>query len=271
MDMIAVEDAQLSALALGAEDAPPVAMLHGLVSGNMASWYSAIASPLSSRHRVLLYDQRGHGGSSIPADGFDLDSQTRDLLAVLEHFGCGSQAVDLVGHSMGALVALRFALRHPRRVRRLVLADAPMPACDFVAPSLRGVTSRAALAAYVDQQAAGGTGRRRQRLQQRLEALFFESTLLRDLDAMSAEPDEALALLDLPVLLVYGRRSLCLAAGHRLQGILPQAQLQLLDAGHYLPEEAPDALLRQLQGFLSIDPPGAVPASAAGIATAQVL
>jgi len=268
MDTIAVTGAELSGLALGQDGAPAVVMLHGLVSGNMASWYSSIASPLANTRRVLLYDQRGHGGSTVPAAGFDLDSQAQDLLAVLAHFGCAAEAVDLVGHSMGALIGLRFALRHQQRVRRLVLVDAPMPACDFVAPSLRGVTSRAALAHYIDHDlaaAAGLKGRRRERLQQRLAALFFESSLMQDVLAMGSEPDEALAALELPVLLLYGRHSPCLAAGQHLQQVLPQAELQLLEAGHYLPEEAPDALCVHLQRFLSDTPtgPGPVPAPAA--------
>jgi pimeloyl-ACP methyl ester carboxylesterase len=258
METIAVEGAQLSALALGSADAPPVAMLHGLVSGNMASWYSPIATPLSGTQRVLLYDQRGHGGSTVPRCGFDLDTQARDLQAVLAHFGCGAGPVDLVGHSMGALIALRFALRQPQRVRRLVLVDAPMPACEFVAPSLRDFDRHEALAAFVarDPAVAGGAkGRRRERLQQRLTALFLESTLLRDLAAMAAEPDALLAGFDRPVLLLYGRHSPCLAAAHHLQGLLPQAELQLLEAGHYLPEEAPQAVYRHLQRFLAPPPP----------------
>ncbi|MDB5968863.1 MAG: alpha/beta hydrolase [Hydrocarboniphaga sp.] len=258
---IAVNGAQLSSLALGAGDGTPLVMLHGLISGNMASWYSAYATPLARARRVLLYDQRGHGDSSLPSGGFDLDAQAADLLAVLAHHGHADTAVDIVGHSMGALIALHFALRHPRRVQRLVLVDAPMPARDHVAPSLLGVTSPEALAAYVDAELPA-SGRRRERLLKRLSALFFGSTLMQDVLAMNAEPDAALAALDLPVLLVYGRRSPCLAAGHRLQRLLPRAQLELIDCGHYIPEEAPAALRAQLDAFLSVAVPTAVPAEA---------
>lgn len=257
METITVEGAQLSAMALGQENAPAVVMLHGYVAGNMASWYSSFASPLAATHRVLLYDLRGHGGSTVPASGFDLDSQVRDLLAVLAHFGRSADAVDIVGHSVGALIALRFALHCPHRVRRLVLVDAPMPACDFVAPSLRGITSRAALAEYVDQHSSASSGlrgRRRERLQQRLAALFFESTILQDIINMTAESDELLAAFDRPVLLLYGTRSPCLAAGHHLSKVLPHVRLDQLDAGHFLLEETPDAMCRHLQRFLAIQP-----------------
>jgi pimeloyl-ACP methyl ester carboxylesterase len=198
---------------------------------------------------VLLYDQRGHGGSTVPAAGFDLDSQADDLLAVLAYYGLQAEPVDLVGHSMGALIALRFALRWPERVRRLVLVDAPMPAREYIAPSLRGAVSREALTEFV--KGHGLKGRRRERLHQRLAALFFESTLLRDVLAMDSEPDAALATLTVPVLLLFGDRSPCLEAGRHLLQTLPRARLQLVEGGHYLPEEAPAALRRHLDDFLT--------------------
>lgn len=255
METIAVAGAELQSLALG--QGAPLLMLHGLANGNMASWYSAIASPLSASRQVLLYDQRGHGGSSLAASGYDLDQQADDLQAVLDHYHCGEGAVDLVGHSMGALIALHYALRQPGRVRRLVLVDAPMPARDYVAPSLFNATSREALAEWVLGElasAAGLSGRRRERLLQRLGALLFDTTLRQDVLAMDAEPEAALAALELPVLLVYGLRSPCLAAGERLASLLPQAQLKLLACGHYIPEEAPAELLVLLENFLNPNP-----------------
>jgi len=255
METIEVAGAQLSAMSLG--QGPATVMLHGLATGNMATWYSSFASPLAASRRVVLYDQRGHGGSSTPASGFDLDTQADDLEAVIAAYGLQGKAIDLVGHSMGALVALHFALRHPQQLRRLVLVDAPMPAREHVGPSLRNVQTREQLAAYAEQELAavvGLGGRRREKLLQRLNALFFESTLVADVLAMGAEPQAALAALRVPVRLLYGQRSPCLAAGQYLARVLPQAELVLLDCGHFIPEEAPAALRAELESFLALPP-----------------
>jgi len=243
MERIDVEGATLSAILLGNTDSAPVAMLHGLITGNMATWYSAFALPLSANKNVLLYDQRGHGTSTMPDDGFDLDTQARDLDAVLTHFDYGTTPVDLVGYSMGALIALHFALQHPQRVGRLVLADAPMPACTHVAPSLD------ALAARQDWKEA--PGRRGERQRQRLQHLTTQTTLLRDISTMQAEPDEALANFDKPVLLIYGKSSPCRSAGEHLRSVLPRAELVLLDAGHDLPQDVPQPLLDHIGCFLA--------------------
>jgi pimeloyl-ACP methyl ester carboxylesterase len=251
MDIIRSDGADLSATALGSGAA--AVFLHGLVSGSMASWYFPIAVPLSSRRRVLLYDQRGHGGSSIAATGYDLDSQVVDLRAVLDHYG-ESGAVDMVGHSMGALIALQFALTYPQRVRRLVLVDAPVPAREFVAPGLLKVNSKDALHRCAENEfgfAEPLSGRRRQRFHERLEALFFQSSMVDDVLAMQAPADESLRRLSMPVLLIYGRRSHCIAAAQRLKQILPRPQLVLLDCGHYIPQESPELLREHLGQFLS--------------------
>ena len=252
MDTIRVNSAELSATALGSGDA--VAFLHGLVSGSMASWYFPIAVPLSSRRRVLLYDQRGHGGSSIAATGYDLGSQVADLRAVLDHYG-ESGAIDVVGHSMGALIALQFALAYPRRVRRLVLVDAPLPAREFVAPGLRKVNSKETLNQNAESEFGFPTplsGRRRERFHQRLEALFLQSSMVDDVLAMESPSDQVLRTISMPVLLIYGRRSHCTAAAHRLKRVLPCAQLEWIDCGHHIPQEAPDALRGHIESFLSM-------------------
>lgn len=263
MHRIDTGDVQLSTLALGAADAPPLLMLHGLVSGNLASWYSAFALPLAARHRVLLYDLRGHGDSSTPAHGYTLEHHADDLHAVLNHHRV-DLPVTLIGHSLGALIALRYALRQPARVAQLLLVDAPMPAAEYVAPSLRGVRTRAALETYVDAELGQRMdlhGRRRERLQQRLAKLFFQTTLVADVCAMPVEDDAALRALNIPVTLIYGRHSPCVDAGRRLAQTLPHARLALLDGGHYLPEEAPAALLQILRDALDESPAPTSPAT----------
>lgn len=251
MECINVAGSQLSSMAIG--EGSPVVMLHGLATGNMSSWFSTIASPLSNRNKVVLYDQRGHGGSTVASSGYDLQTQLDDLQAVLAGHGLADEAVDLVGFSMGAVIALHFALRFPKQVKRLVLIDAPLPVSDYVAPSLSSVPSPEALAEFIRTEllpTGVPSGRRGRRMLERLSALFFESTLVSDVQAMLPESDELLATLEPPVLLVYGEKSPCVSVGHRLQRVLPQAQLKLIDCGHYIPDDAPEPLKQHIEQFL---------------------
>lgn len=256
MQTVVHENVALSTLDLGPKGKDSTVFLHGLVSGNLATWYSSFALPLAEDRHAILYDLRGHGDSSVPINGFDLNSHARDLKAIIDHKTDPNLPVDLVGHSMGALIALRFALTWPERLKRLVLVDAPMPACAWVAPSLQAAKSPDHLTDWLetDPMLSGQTlGRRKARLKQRLESLLFNTSLVSDVLAMKGETDESLEACHVPTLLVYGRHSPCLEAGLHLAEKLPDCRFKMLDCGHYIPLEEPKGLLGVLSEFLTVD------------------
>ncbi|MFL5606617.1 MAG: alpha/beta fold hydrolase [Gemmatimonadaceae bacterium] len=83
-------------------------------------------APLSQRHVVIFYDQRGTGRSTLPRDTSTLNAaqQVRDLDAVRRFFGLSR--VTLVAHSYGPLLAASYAIAHPDVVRRMVFFG-PVP------------------------------------------------------------------------------------------------------------------------------------------------
>jgi len=95
-------------------------MIHGLAS-SMGFWYMGVAPLLSTRHQIILYDQRGHGGSSMPVEGYTPKALASDLSDLLDQLDI--ESAHLVGHSFGGQVALHFAHQHPDRLKSLVLAD----------------------------------------------------------------------------------------------------------------------------------------------------
>lgn len=94
--------------------------MHGLASN--ARLWDGVADILAARgHRVVALDQRGHGLSDKPDDGYDFGTLTDDLVAVLDALGI--ETVIAVGQSWGANVVLEFAARHPERVRGVACVD----------------------------------------------------------------------------------------------------------------------------------------------------
>lgn len=243
MDHVAVEHLSLSACVLGT--GPGVVLLHGWGQASMASFYFSLGMPLSQHgRRVVMYDQRGHGDSGWYDRGYDLYTQSKDLEKVIEHFGADEDGrMDVVGHSMGALIALEYALQCPDSVRTLVLIDAPMPACKLVAPSLVAWREYAV-------SAPPSQGRRHQRQRERLNYLIMSSSLIADIEGMHAVEGERLKALNIPVLLIYGETSPCRDVAGELLLHLPQAELVSLPCGHYIPEEAPEALRDVLVNYL---------------------
>lgn len=96
----------------------PLTLLHGISSG-AASWHKQMALP---GYRVLAWDMPGYGESPMLATArADAGAYADALARMLDR--AGVQKTVLLGHSLGALVAVAFAARYPQRVRYLVLAD----------------------------------------------------------------------------------------------------------------------------------------------------
>ncbi len=132
---IAYEDRDAKA---GASERPFV-LVHGF-TGSRDDWREVLPA-LSERGRTLAPDGRGHGGTTNPGDpaayGFEpLVADLAGFLDALEVPRC-----DLLGHSLGGMVAMRFALAHPERVASLVLMDtSPYPVRAEVRAAVEAAT-----------------------------------------------------------------------------------------------------------------------------------
>lgn len=104
----------------GVASAPPLLLLHGLASS--AHIWDLVAPNLAQDRRVVALDQRGHGLSDKPDDGYDFASIVADDLAAVDALGLGERFV-VAGHSWGANVALELAAFRPERVAALLLID----------------------------------------------------------------------------------------------------------------------------------------------------
>jgi 3-oxoadipate enol-lactonase len=100
-------------------DAPTIVFGHGLLmSGRM---FATQVERLRPRFRCVTIDWRGQGRSPAAEHGYDMDTLTRDAVAVIERLDAG--AVHYVGLSMGGFVGMRLAARHPALLRSLVLLN----------------------------------------------------------------------------------------------------------------------------------------------------
>ena len=96
----------------------PIVLLHGLAS--QRRFWNLVALRLAGAP-ILAVDQRGHGDSDRPEEGYDGSTVARDLATALDALGW-SRAV-VVGHSWGGSVAATFAAEHPDRALALVAVD----------------------------------------------------------------------------------------------------------------------------------------------------
>lgn len=104
----------------GANDRPPFVLVHGLAS-NARLWDGVARRLAEFGHHVVAVDQRGHGRSSKPDEGFDMATVAHDLELLIQSLGFDRPVV--VGQSWGANVVIELAHRSPAAVRGVVAVD----------------------------------------------------------------------------------------------------------------------------------------------------
>lgn len=106
----------------GAEDAPPIILIHGFISSNLI--WSHVLLPLARKgFRVIAPDLPGYGYSEKPADAkYSISEQANSVVGLMDRLGI--RKATIVGASYGGAVAATMALDYPDRVHRLILIGA---------------------------------------------------------------------------------------------------------------------------------------------------
>jgi proline iminopeptidase len=216
---------------------------------------------------VVTYDQRGTGRSTEPSDGYDLLKYVADLETVRQ--AVGAERVHLFGHCWGGLVAVRYAMIHPDRVRSLVLWGGAWPSSEIVAMGQQNLTRRQA--ALVQK---GIIPARPTAFEQILPVLLsdphfelpdefgqsqYNPTVEGETKAVLGEHDITAqgARLDHPVLFLWGEDDpfgLETAEATRNAFSAAQVELVLIDECGHLWQECPDEFFSQVRAFLDHAP-----------------
>ena len=257
----------------------PVVLLHGVASTSRI--WSLVGPLLGRPFRVLALDQRGHGESEAPDDGYDFPTVVGDLAAFVEALGLERPLI--VGHSWGGNVALEYAATHPERPAGLALVDggflelSARPGMtweraerELAPPDLRHMTpqelidmakqwelgpiwSEAVEAALLANFRVGEDGKLRPRL---LRANHMQ--VVRAL--WDQRPSDLCDRVRCPVLFVAAERegegrvrewvALKREAIERLQGLLSDCQVRWFpDTIHDIPLHRPKALAQAIEDF----------------------
>jgi pimeloyl-ACP methyl ester carboxylesterase len=122
-----VRQAYMDVAPAGVANGRTALLLHGR-NFPASYWQSVIRALAENGYRVIATDQIGFGKSSKPDLAYTFDMFARNTASLLDRLGVGQ--VDVVGHSLGGMLATRFARTYPQRVRRLVL-EAPVGLEDY--------------------------------------------------------------------------------------------------------------------------------------------
>ncbi len=244
----------------------PVALAYG-IGGNAGMWQSNVAA-LAARHRLILWEPRGHARSDSPEDPAKVTfgHWVLDLHDLLGHLGIERAVVG--GLSLGGGIATRFTLTHPGRVSALIVVDSssaaglPLTVENIVmrARSIE-VTLKGGMDAMAEFAIASNpnvAGRLRLDPSARQEIFDYYRMLtpigyanaLRALLQMDYITDR-LGEIAVPTLLVCGDEDPSLGPMREMEKRIPGARFVLLSpAGHFANRDQPEAFDRAVLEFL---------------------
>jgi pimeloyl-ACP methyl ester carboxylesterase len=245
----------------GPDEGIPLLIAHGLFGS--ARNLGVLAKRLSADRKVLTVDMRNHGDSPwAPTHGYgDLAGDLAEVIAAQ-----GGRA-DVFGHSMGGKAAMRLALEHPERVRKLVVADIAPVAYSHTQVHLVHAMRGLDLTGLAARSAAD------QRLAETVEDPGVRAFLLQSLDLRADPPrwrlnldvleremgrivgwDEVEGRFDGPTLFLSGAMSDYVLPEHRdrIRAQFPAAKFaKIPGAGHWLHAEKPREVEAAVAAFLA--------------------
>ncbi|MEM9105715.1 MAG: 3-oxoadipate enol-lactonase [Pseudomonadota bacterium] len=118
----------------------PWLILSNSLATDLSMWAPQIET-LTATHRVLRYDTRGHGASSVPEGPYDFDMLVADVISLMDALDI--EKADFMGLSLGGMTALGLALDHGHRINRIICCDARADAPDMYKQMWPHMISRA--------------------------------------------------------------------------------------------------------------------------------
>jgi haloalkane dehalogenase len=249
-----------------------ILMVHG--NPTWSYFYRNIIKFLSKSYRCIAIDHIGCGRSSKPQEyNYTLEQRITDLEKLVEHLKL--KDITLIVHDWGGAIGLGFATRHPDLIKKIVITNTAAFPDKFIPKRINilkfpliGEWSMRALNSFAWPATFMTTNRP---LKPEIKAGYLSpynnyqnriaiARFVQDIPMTPAHPSfdtlkevgERLQRLQCPILLLWGKNDFCFTLHFfdRFKKIFPKAKTKVLEAGHYLFEDALEESLTEIEAFL---------------------
>lgn len=266
---IIVDGHRIAAGVHGAGD--PLVLVHGTPAHSII-WRNLLPRLTAAGFQVHLYDLLGFGASERPLSAdTSIAAQAELLIGLLDHWQLDTAHV--FGHDIGGALSLRAAFSHAERFRSLTIADI----CSYdswPSPTWRGIRDNYRQYAVMDERQHAQTQERQLKMAVFNKSLmegellrrylapivgvvgqpaFYQQQIAHYHARYTEDFAQRLPELRLPVQILWGENDEWqpVSYAYRLQADIPDARLQVIpQAGHFLMEDAPEAVAQRLVAFI---------------------
>lgn len=211
----------------------PLILLHG--NGESGEYFVNQIDYFSKHYRVIAVDTRGHGQSPRGEAPFSIRQFADDLRDFMDELGL--EKADILGFSDGGNIALVFAIRYIERVDRLIVDGANLD------PS--GVKRRAQLPIELGWRIACLAAKKSEGARKNAELL---NLMVNDPNI----PEGELKKITVPALVMAGTKDMIRDAHtRRIAGLLPDAELKIIEGDHFIAAKRPEAFNAAVEDFLN--------------------
>ena len=241
----------------GAQNAP-VLMLSNSLGTTLHMWDEQVA-PLTKHFRLLRYDRRGHGQSSVPKGPYTMERLGRDVLAVLD--GLGIAKINWCGLSMGGMVGQWLGANAPERIEKLILTNTNYYYADKQPwhDRIKFVREKGLAAMANPMMERWFTAGFRERAPQTMEwmiKMFVATPVAGFIGCCEAVRDmdhrDILGRITAPTLVMAGANDMAtpVEGNDYIRAHIPGATLKILDAAHISNVEQPQAYTDAVLDFI---------------------
>ncbi|MEM0232915.1 MAG: alpha/beta hydrolase [Candidatus Nezhaarchaeales archaeon] len=233
----------------------PLVMIMGL-AGNLDWWDPKMISEFSKHFKLILFDNRGAGRSDMGQKPFSIKLFANDTVGLMDALGISK--ANVLGFSMGGMIAQELVLNYPERVEKLVLCSTfcgarrgvlpppqPVP-LDDLAENPRKVMEFMAKTIFTEEFINNNPQAFEDMIQRMLKAPITKEAFIQQFYAiMQFDTYDRLPQIKVPTLIVHGKKDILLPVENAtiLASTIPNAKLLILEkSGHGLAEEIDEAI-----------------------------
>lgn len=245
------EDLRLNVEIMNPDGCETVVMVHGMF-GNLSHFYLTLAPFISKRYKVVIFDLKSHGRSDRAEYGYDLKSLAEDVRALMDSLEIDK--AHLLGFSYGALIAIEFSILHPNRVGKVVAIEVPdKPDFPFKARGTYTFEDFWGFVIYLNENVKKNFFRSKRQIVNTFKVydyMFNHTTFSQDTNNEPEFTASDYARVKAPVMLCYGRKSLCFHELERIGDWISDVQVYIDEGDHGFFMENVEVFSEQVTDFL---------------------